>query len=185
LRPFLADEQRAFYCPSQDARCEWRKNPPPPFLRATDLEVRYGYDAGEPVLHSGTFFSYGYNNWGGNQDLGSVRNGTHRALGIAADPEVQAYPAAGHIAVGTVKSPSEMIAIADSTADGRGDLSINPQPDLKSWGWPAKVHNGGCNVLFCDGHVQWYLQADLTFDEYNELRSLAIRRMWNNNHEPD
>ena len=76
-----------------------------------------------------------------------------------------------------------MIAIADTTADGQFDFLISPKLDS---GWlPALVHRGGANVLFCDGHVQWYLQKDLIrpaelSTEEQVLRWHAVERMWNN-----
>lgn len=116
--------------------------------------------------------------------MGPVREGTHTGLGYSADPDVRTYPYAGHLAVNRVKFPSQMIAIADSMADGRSDLVIQPGPDYKTFAWPGKVHNRGSNVLFCDGHVEWYLQRDLTWEvsEWPDPRTIPIRRMWNNDH---
>jgi prepilin-type N-terminal cleavage/methylation domain-containing protein len=56
LRPFLNGEQRVFYCPAQDERCEWKKGEAPatstgqPVELATDLHARFGYEVGEPLL---------------------------------------------------------------------------------------------------------------------------------------
>src|SRR6267142_2160197 len=64
-----------------------------------------------------------------------------------------------------IRSPSEFILMADAAADGCRDfmiqaLACRPIPDeyLLTVG---KVHRGGANVLFADGHVQWYLQSDM------------------------
>src|SRR3954452_7250045 len=48
LRPFLGDEQGTFYCPAQDARCEWKKVTAAPGQvgRATAAHARFGYDVG-------------------------------------------------------------------------------------------------------------------------------------------
>jgi prepilin-type processing-associated H-X9-DG protein len=79
-----------------------------------------------------------------------------------------------------------MIAIADSDADGISDFVIQPERDGGVW-LPGRVHGGGPNVLFCDGHVQWYRQEDITYDsrvsdEADAPRRLRVRRMWNHDH---
>ena len=190
LRPFLGGNRDVFYCPAQDERCEWKQDYPASVPRAGELASHYGYELGEPLLlYPRSFFSYGYNAmgassriWGG---IGYVTDGTHRGLGMQADTDVAIFPGAGHIAANRVKVPSEMIAIADTTADGLSDCAISPRAGAEHIMWPAKVHNGGANVLFCDGHVQWYLQKDLLFSDWTDPRGREIRRMWNNNHEPD
>ena len=48
--------------------------------------------------------------------------------------------------------------------------------------WPGRVHGGGANVLFCDGHVTWYRQDELLVDQVDwQLRQYKVRR-WNNDH---
>ena len=187
LRPFVGGSRDVFYCPAQDERCQWKTDYPASVPRAGELAARYGYEIGEPLLiYPRTAFSYGYNFWGASmKGVGNVADGTHRGLGIQADTDTAVYPAAGHLRASRVKLPSEMIAIADTTADGQADCSVSPIPDAQVIMWPAKVHSGGANVLFCDGHVQWYLQKDIAFSDWTDPRNLAIRRMWNNNHEPD
>jgi prepilin-type processing-associated H-X9-DG protein/prepilin-type N-terminal cleavage/methylation domain-containing protein len=195
LRAFLGGNQDLFYCPSQDERCKWQTFYSGTMPRAGPEEAQLGYEVGERTIDFRTYFSYGYNwmgasfsVWGG---LGNVYDGTHRGLGAWVDPRGDRYTDrtgnAGHLLATRVKVPSEMIAIADSTADGQFDVGINPLPSSKSSLWPGRVHNQGANVLFCDGHVQWYLQRDLTMElsERYEPRAIRIRQMWNNNHQPD
>lgn len=190
LRPYAGGEREVFYCPAQDERCRWKTDYPASVPRATALASSCGYEPGEPLLlYPGSFFSYGYNFGGASSkiwgNIGLVTDGTHRGLGFQADTDVANILGAGHIAANRVKAPSEMIAIADTIADGLADCAVSPIPDAKAFMWPARVHSGGANVLFCDGHVQWYLQKDITFTDWADPRSLQIRRMWNNNHEPD
>jgi len=81
-----------------------------------------------------------------------------------------------------VKSPAEMIAVADSAGEPMYGFAIDP---TVQGAWPGKIHNGGANVLFCDGHVQWYLQNELvTTDASPSPENLRKRRMWNNNNRP-
>jgi prepilin-type processing-associated H-X9-DG protein len=50
---------------------------------------------------------------------------------------------------------------------------------------PGKIHNKGANILFCDGHVAWYLKTDLVL--YNNppaMKAAQIARMWNNDNKP-
>jgi prepilin-type processing-associated H-X9-DG protein len=80
--------------------------------------------------------------------------------------------------------PAEMIVVVDSMADGRWDFAAIPNhPDPRMW--PGNVHGGGANVLFCDGHARWYSQKELLVAERYLPGEAPIRRMWNNNHEPD
>jgi len=76
-----------------------------------------------------------------------------------------------------------MIAIADSNANGLLDYHISA---FKETGakhmWPGRVHGGGANVLFCDGHVTRYPQEELLVGEADRrLRPSNVRR-WNNDH---
>lgn len=178
LRPFTGGEQGVFECPSQDERCEWKKVAPEPGIpgRATELISKFGYELGEPLLDRDvTFFSYGYNGLG----AASLQN---KGLVLM----LMAVPLPGEdfreLRANRVRKPAEMIAITDSTADGAGDFGVGPNPyDPRAR--PGRIHNGGANVLFCDGHVQWYPQKALlvTYNMYVESEA-SIRRMWNYDH---
>ena len=200
----LRGSQDLFYCPSQDLRCEWKDgNLPPGTPRATRSHVPFGYIEGEGLLPSffGTFFSYGYNMWG-SEGSDSVLDGNHRrinrGLGFSVNPlahdktiEVGAY---SELPAKFVRKPSLMIAIADTEADGWSDLSIVPArkhmisipnfPNPVSRA-PGKIHSGGANVLFCDGHVTWHLQSDLTNVDLTTVAGKQVCRMWNNDHRVD
>jgi prepilin-type processing-associated H-X9-DG protein len=104
-------------------------------------------------------------------------------LGFSIDLINPNNPRSGEIKVSRVKAPAEMIAIADAITPRlpwppfeivNGDTSP-----------PGRIHSGGANVLFCDGHVQWYEQKGLLALGYtSNSRDLAVLRMWNNDHEP-
>jgi len=181
IRSFLGGEQNVFYCPSEDERCEWSKGDASAGPVAGDRESRFGYEPGERVLTDGQYFSYGYNGWG------SYTNGPadpYKGLGPSvslANPGLYR-----ELNAGRVRLPSETIAIADATADAHGDHWISPVPTALGE-TPGSIHRGGANVLFCDGHVQWYHQNDLkkptTFGTAEErLRWQANERMWNYDH---
>jgi prepilin-type processing-associated H-X9-DG protein len=44
----------------------------------------------------------------------------------------------------------------------------------------GRIHRGGDNVLFCDGHVTWYKQEDLIWREgiSTEADRHRLHRMW-------
>jgi prepilin-type processing-associated H-X9-DG protein/prepilin-type N-terminal cleavage/methylation domain-containing protein len=190
LRPFLGGDQFVFFCPSQDERCEWTKGdvappaPGQPAELATELHSRFGYEVGEPLLASaGRRFSYGYNVWGvsiGDEDSPGMR---HKGLGFSIYLNGPLPHMPRELPANRVRVPSEMIAITDTTADGKWDFQIFPTYTDEAL--PGRIHNGGANVLFCDGHVQWFRQKDLlvTYNA-NVPSEVLVHRMWNNDHEP-
>ncbi len=175
LRAFLNNNQGVFLCPSQEAGFEWPVQSSGGNASAADAP--YGYNAGEALLNVFTVaFSYGYNDWGsynvsGNHGLGAdvgFPNGTP------------------YVKVGRVKKAAEMIAIADNTCDGQWDFNVDPWDLREAVG---KIHNKGCNVLFCDGHVSWYAQQELMLvgpgaPSSGTPRFTNTARMWNNDNEP-
>ena len=90
-----------------------------------------------------------------------------------------------------IKNPSGMIAIADSRGEPDGteedDFTIGASRiDFEYGRAPGAIHNRGANVLFCDGHVQWFeQQALLADDKFLRWPNLpAVRRMWNRDNKP-
>lgn len=195
LRTFMGGEQGAFYCPAADERSEWTRDGPSPFGRATTHMPGFGYEAGEPLLDwERSHFSYGYNVWGN----GDVNASTYIQKGLGTGVLNRSIPVAPRdrdrfreLRASRVKNPARMIAIADSTPDGVCDFMILPhdtdsQNIARKPRWVSSVHRGGANVLFCDGHVEWQLQADLIIHSNVNDRSEFVRRcMWNNDHDPD
>ena len=188
LRLFLGGNRDVFYCPAQDERGRWGDASPAPVVPAAGLLLTLGYAPGEPIVHQGARFSYGYNG-AGTGNMGSVLDGTHRGLGWSVlnvnDPNAR-RAGKGELRANRVKVPAEMIAIADSTADTWSDFVILPlaTPHYA----PGQVHRGGANVLFCDGHVQWHAQKDLMLNPpgpgFESDAGMRIRRMWNNDNQP-
>ena len=184
LRAMLGGERRVFNCPSQDERCEWDDDRPLPLRRADGIEVANGYEEGECVVGAiPSWFSYSYNFFGATNS-GTVLDGTQYGLG--AYVRVGGLPGAraGRLRANRVRFPSMMIAVADSDADGWFDIGMCSLPSGRP---PGRIHNRGCNVLFCDGHVQWYPQRDIVADpslSAGSPRNAAVRRLWNNDHEP-
>jgi prepilin-type processing-associated H-X9-DG protein/prepilin-type N-terminal cleavage/methylation domain-containing protein len=182
LRSFLGGDNRVFDCPSQDQRCEWTDGAPGSVMRATAFYQGYGYEVGERlILNLSYYFSYGYNFAGAEGVNGSIVDGTFKGLGLFVGPDREMTRRCGELPASRVKVPAEMIAIADSTAEGRYDFALSANAKI-AVGRPGRVHNGGANVLFCDGHVQWYLQKDLVLTDMNDRSQAYKARMWNNDH---
>jgi prepilin-type processing-associated H-X9-DG protein/prepilin-type N-terminal cleavage/methylation domain-containing protein len=186
LRNCLQGNQRIFYCPAEDSRCQWRDDSPGTAARANDALSAFGYNVGERLLlDRGTYFSYGYNQLGAWSGLfpAVVR-------GMGADEHDLNNPTAvtrGAKRANAVKSPSEFIIIADTAADGAADLQINASPLEAQPGMDdtlSKIHRGGSNVLFFDGHVQWYLRSDLSIKWFPVAEEAARQRLWNADNQP-
>jgi prepilin-type N-terminal cleavage/methylation domain-containing protein/prepilin-type processing-associated H-X9-DG protein len=173
LRPFLSKEQRIFLCPSQPPEYDWLRSSGGGAWTAGTAEVKWGYDAGEPVLDEMKVpFSYGYNDWGAGNPQGQVPREEQRGLGG------DLWGVSAEMRAAKVKNASEMIAIADNFTDGSWDFCIDPENPREA---PAKIHLGkGSNVLFCDGHVQFYPQQDIVlFDVRTQARYTKGTPQWN------
>lgn len=184
LRPFLNKEQMIFWCPAQETGFQWQKN-----VKGTAgaPQSGFGYEEGEVLLSvSSVPFSYGYNDWGTSepvvQDPDLTFTSSQRGLGGDVGPG--AGIPVRELRVSRVRNASDMIAIADNTSDARWDFNIDPKDIYEV---PGKIHNKGCNVLFVDGHVQWYAQKEICFDRgvrggvlTNSLAGARLARMWNN-----
>lgn len=191
LRNMLKGNQDVFYCPASDPRCRWNIASKGPVLLAKDIHFGFGYRVGERLLIDGIWFSYGYNLWGPGQNTPTFGNPPYgrlsfRGLGFRVNSAHDSD--AGQPRATWVKTPSEMIAIADSVSDGIADFEVCGQNTLLNP--PGRLHNGGANVLFCDGHVQLYRQEELLFDpnpvKFMQMsgRDLQIRLMWTIDHTP-
>jgi prepilin-type processing-associated H-X9-DG protein/prepilin-type N-terminal cleavage/methylation domain-containing protein len=176
LRQMTKGNRDVFWCPANLEGFRWRQVSGTGAQFATVAETGYGYQVGELLLDVFVVpFSYGYNDWGANNPQPASIPNTQRGLGGDLW-----NPASREMKAGRVRRASEMIAIGDNISDGSWDYNIDPQNVRE---YPGKLHNNGSNILFCDGHVTWYSQRDVTrVDATTEGRQMA--RMWNNNYEP-
>jgi prepilin-type N-terminal cleavage/methylation domain-containing protein/prepilin-type processing-associated H-X9-DG protein len=198
LRALLRGGQDVFYCPSQDAVCRWADDAAGSSVpRADARHFPFGYREGERILREDRAFSYGYNSWGTAGGASTVdQNGrkVNRGLGWRVNGlGGHANGVDSELPVKMVRRPSEMIAIADASADGWSEMFIWPGPDQgaahgldpRLSRYPGRNHNAGANVLFCDGRVQWYLQSDLVNVNDATPSGRQMARMWNNDHRVD
>ncbi|MBI2925864.1 MAG: prepilin-type N-terminal cleavage/methylation domain-containing protein [Verrucomicrobia bacterium] len=132
-------------------------------------------------------FFWGLLNYGYNK-RGSATSSRHRGdLGLEPEPyEMQGSVATWFEQVPTptpesrVLVPSDMIAFGDTfyvspTGGYLGTLLLSVSRVHFSL---SKRHNGGANVVFCDGHVEYAKRT-----KWMELSEPSMRR-WNNDHEP-
>jgi prepilin-type processing-associated H-X9-DG protein/prepilin-type N-terminal cleavage/methylation domain-containing protein len=195
LRFYLGGDQHAFNCPSREPEYAW--DGPRHGIR---LGEGYGYRADEWSINLEPF-SYGYN--GPGTDIRS----TGRGLGtdILWQGRRVCQQSAPEVKASRVRVPADMIAITDTgvfpvgrscnhtlTIPYRWDPPNFNDPILYMNG-PTPIHNGGTNVLFCDGHVQWYYTSDILIQDRDRVaagnaptteRDKRVARMWNRDHEP-
>jgi prepilin-type processing-associated H-X9-DG protein/prepilin-type N-terminal cleavage/methylation domain-containing protein len=184
LRQLLKGNKQVFYCPAQDTRCEWKGDAPGQTVFANAAATNFGYELGERLLIDiGTFFSYGYNGIGA---VGGPGYPSPRGMGgDLIDLANPTSPIRLAQRISSVKSPSEFIMIADVGADGWSDFHLPPwlRPGVEQS--VGTIHRGGANVLFADGHVQWYLQKDLIIQGSPVVAEEAHKqRLWNADNQP-
>jgi prepilin-type processing-associated H-X9-DG protein len=188
LRLYMGGVNDAFYCPSQDMWSRWTAS-----LNgnASPKQEGYGYKRQEQLLYrTGVPFSYGYNDWGCSHTQGAPPN-TMRGLGgdiWTASIGGKNYPeGTRQLKASRVLRSAEMIAIGDNHPTGSWDYNLDPTTPAE---FPGDVHHGGANILFCDGHVNWYPQADLILQNTGGTTNLnahdqQVAMMWNNLQQPD
>ena len=178
LRPFVDNQKDVFLCPSRDDSFRWSESSPAPVVLAHSFFLHVGYEPGEPLVHGRAHFSYGYNYLGASADGFPEQQ---KGLGMEVRlPNVQQSGGAGDMRATRIRMPADMIAVADSEGDALGDYLINP--GVIPYVPPGRIHGGGANVLFCDGHVALYRQEDLLIPYPPTMADAPKIRMWNNDH---
>lgn len=167
LLPYMSSNLMVWNCPSEK----------PQFYYTN--EVRRGVDTGAPLkITPNTGFCYGYNDWGGIPEFREPYQG----LGADLDPKLNG-PWNREVSESHVRSPADMIAIADSKSDARWDTAIDPADPAPGRGveaaeWPSQRHNGNAVFMFADGHAESLKQFIMVGKDPN------VRRRWNADNEP-
>src|SRR6266436_5151973 len=155
----MGTNRAVFYCPAANPNSAW------------DLKLNNSLGATDPTgvndpmgISSTSRFSLGYNDWG-------LRDPGPQQLGLGGDVNV-----VGELKDSQVKSPANMIMLADSKPDGSFDANVDPKTPAE---WPSNRHNRRSNVMFCDGHAESARRKDV-IDPNNS----AWRSRWNNDNDP-
>ena len=158
----MGTNRSVFRCPAANANSSWdlKLNVAPNGLGATSPSGTF-----DPYgISSSTRFSLGYNDWG-------LRDPGPNQLGLGGDVNV-----VGEVKDAQVKSPVNLIMLADSKPDGSFDGNVDPKTPAE---WPSNRHNRRTNLMFCDGHADSAKRKDVV-DPNNHL----WRSRWNNDNEP-
>jgi prepilin-type processing-associated H-X9-DG protein/prepilin-type N-terminal cleavage/methylation domain-containing protein len=168
--------EKMFWCPASDSGLQWQvKYGAPGGQYAVDADSGFGYTPGEMVLdRQFIIFSYGYNDWGrGRVDV----TDNCRGLGGDVDPPNKR----GEIRAARVRKATECIIIGDKVPAGDWNFNLDSGDPLQ---YPGKTHRKGANMLFCDGHVEWFPQDKLiNCDNLGDAQKTPINRLWNNDNE--
>ena len=172
-RQYASNQNEAFSCPSTFAEARWQRRIAPPIAFAPFVDpVNFGYEPGEvPVLGATgnygawnintvgpTFFSYGYNEFGGTDEF-RVMPGSppppftrYWGLGLGVhewstypEPNNRREPTLGGLRMSKVVMPSDFICIADASPEGNDDAWIVPWPHHE-FAVPSFRHGGGRNA---------------------------------------
>ena len=199
LRRVMGRNMDVYHCPARPAEFGWKGEFGPPGTLvplesspgnhtsyAGEPAMVFGYELGERLasaIHDP--FSYGYNF--GGCDVFNRFNGAPIGLGQRAYEGLGvASPHVNERRASSVRRPAEMVAVADSRDAtnpsflGYYYLIAPPRPRD---GVALRVHRGGANVLFCDGHVRWYRHEDLIVDT-RTAKGRQNAAMWNFDNRP-
>lgn len=130
---------------------------------------------GLPFGSSGKYFTYGINDWGWYENLNPVSG--NKGIGGSSSPGYRKK-------INTLKSPAEMIAFLETNCDAIWDSCVDPNDDLNIGEGPGYRHMWGNNVVFADGHSQWYKVEYLVGQPYYDRGITVVSspkgdyRMW-------
>ncbi|MCP5516889.1 MAG: type II secretion system protein [Verrucomicrobiales bacterium] len=156
----MGTNRASFFCPANKREFAWDTNS----NRSLNGQIDFLRASG-----SGAGMSYGYNDWG----IGAVTQNIDAQLGLGGDINPPGQPEMNE---SRVRTPSDMLMLADSKSDYSWDGNVDPK---QSDQWPAKRHNGRTVVQFVDGHAESALRREIV-DPTNE----KWRKRWNNDNDP-
>ena len=163
----MGTNRAAFNCPTTKPEYRWeiQTGNPNRLGGPNDLGVFDPWNVRAAGTGVGSYFSYGYNDWGG----GPVTQNISEQLGAGGDINAPVQPELPEV---RVKKPSDFIMLADAKTDGDWDGNLDPRSIGE---WPSSRHNGRTVLMFADGHAESPKRADVV-DGNNDT---WVRR-WNN-----
>ncbi len=188
LRRYAGGYNEVFNCPSAYPDFFWhsRFDPDNTYVASWGRTIEtFGYLPDEVQVlggRPGEFFTSGYNEWGVVDFQALAPDEITLGLGGHAtrrEPWAENLSLRAHDGINEsrIVQPAAMIAIADAIPTGYDDAWIQPGSAIPDTN-PSSRHEGGCRVLWVDGHVSAEQTARLVAPTY------AMRRLWNNDHDP-
>ena len=173
--------RKVFWCPAALPQSVWDTNGNPTVQRLIGENGKldfYAIASGSGNAN-GTRFSYGYNDWGLDQN-----NATQ--LGMGGDVDGGKPP----VTPSMIRHPADMIAIGDVRSDapaGQVEFNANMDPTATSGTGilanhtqvPCNRHTYHTDIVFADGHVEAPLR-NMVIDPSNN----TWRARWNNDGDP-
>jgi prepilin-type N-terminal cleavage/methylation domain-containing protein/prepilin-type processing-associated H-X9-DG protein len=163
----MGTNRAVFACPTTKPEYRWERQTGNPNRLGSVIDDgtfdQMAIKAGDAGV--GSFFSYGYNDWGG----GPVTFDSASQKGLGGDINPPTQP---EISESRILRPSDMIMLADAKTDGSWDGSVDPKQADQL---PSSRHNGRTTLMFCDGHAETAKRAQVV-DPTNDN---WVRR-WNN-----
>ncbi|HEV8544179.1 MAG TPA: prepilin-type N-terminal cleavage/methylation domain-containing protein [Verrucomicrobiae bacterium] len=153
----MGTNRAVFWCPAAAAKAQWDTN----VNKTLGAPAVVGTGKDPFGISNTAWFSVGYNDWGA---FGAFNN-----KGLGGDIDNPSFP---EVKESAVLSPSDMIMLADSKADGDFDANIDPTTEQE---WPSSRHSGRTVLMFCDGHAETALRINV-IDPQND----SWHRRWNN-----
>ena len=158
----MGTNRQVFHCPAGPRDSAWDTNVNKT-LGSTDPDRRY-----DPFgVRETSKFSLAYNDWG----LDLAHN---PQLGLGGDINGSWYK--GIVTDSMVVSPSDMIMLGDSNANGSWDANMDPVNEADR---PSNRHNRRTNLMFADGHAEAALRREIINPANDNWR-----RRWNNDNQP-
>jgi prepilin-type N-terminal cleavage/methylation domain-containing protein/prepilin-type processing-associated H-X9-DG protein len=159
----MGTNRGSFWCPAGKQEWRWDTN------ANRTLRGNIEYIGANPWRTGPAAFCYGYNDWGLRDPTPDI----NQQLGLGGDVNPPGQP---EMPESRVRSPSDMIMLADSRTDTNWDGNIDPK---QSDQWPAKRHNGNTVLMFTDGHAEAARRMDVV-----DPRNDRWRSRWNNDNDP-
>ncbi len=151
----MGTNRESFWCPAGKPQYKWDTNNP-----SIRKDISY-----LKADSNGAGMSYGYNDWG----LAPPAQNLQMELGLGGD----IFPNAPiEMPETRVRSPSDMIMLADSRSDRSWDGNLDPR---ESDQWPSSRHNGNTVLMFPDGHSEAAKRRDIV-----DPKNMKWRKRWNN-----
>ncbi len=160
----MGTNRAVFHCPTTKPEYRWERTVLNPNRLGSNTENGFDQMAIK-ADDNGSFFSYGYNDWGTGDPTESISG----QLGLGGDINPPTQP---ELPESRVLRPADMIMLGDARTDGSWDGNMDPKQKTQ---WPSSRHSGRSTLMFCDGHVETAKRAQVV-DPANQYWA----RRWNN-----